>query len=402
MKTAATITNLNPVVVTSPESSDTEYGSLAAAFRDGYEQMSDSSKWKLKCTGRYVEDIIYRTLRRMPDNDTTFETQLGRSFTLDVTSDPMRQWFNPEEWAEIACAVPELPAAPFSFLESLLRFDGVKTTKDLRKALNETSYIAAGQAYDADLHWDMEWADQVIRSMYSLYDAPNKPLQLNNNAEDFFSNQLWATIVDRCFWNIKGITVQRKEITCMAVAERKNRNRNSTGTGNRAKMGYRVDGVVRTIEDETYEYAAMEVGKVQKTRTSSKWLNDGLKLARTLRDMLRRLLELVDNADTIMSHVQVAGVLTMGPLLQLLRICRSPGYVCLLTREKIERVPTHVADLSDLLLLLKCMLRAKNVVKSCVEIVKTRPERSLHDELFHGRKKAGPSLPWGADSPPAV
>lgn len=145
----------------------------------------------------------------------------------------------------------------------------------------------------------------------------------------------------------------------MAVAERKNRNRNSTGTGNRAKMGYRVDGVVRTIEDETYEYAAMEVGKVQKTRTSSKWLNDGLKLARTLRDMLRRLLELVDNADTIMSHVQVAGVLTMGPLLQLLRICRSPGYVCLLTREKIERVPTHVADLSDLLLLLKCMLRAK-------------------------------------------
>lgn len=127
--------------------------------------MSDSSKWKLKCTGRYVEDIIYRTLRRMPDNDTTFETQLGRSFTLDVTSDPMRQWFNPEEWAEIACAVPELPAAPFSFLESLLRFDGVKTTKDLRKALNETSYIAAGQAYDADLHWDMEWADQVIRSM---------------------------------------------------------------------------------------------------------------------------------------------------------------------------------------------------------------------------------------------
>lgn len=124
-------------------------------------------------------------------------------------------------------------------------------------------------------------------------------------------------------------------------------------------MGARVDGIVRTIEDDSYEYAVMEAGKVQKTTTTSKWLNDALKLARALRDILRRLQELVHNDDDMVRTLEVPGILTMGLSLQVLRISRPRGYICLLTREKEEKVPTDVRHLRDLLHLLKSMVRAK-------------------------------------------
>lgn len=157
----------------------------------------------------------------------------------------------------------------------------------------------------------------------------------------------------------------RSEITCVATAERRNRHRQTVTE--RSKLGARVDGVVRTISDKTYEFAAFEVGRAQQSSTSTKTLSDSLKLAKVLRDMLRRLHELVDNEeDPTGENIEVPGILTMGLQLQVLRVLRPRGsrYVCLLTREKPENVPSDVAHLSDLLHLLVRVLSAKVCVVS--------------------------------------
>lgn len=54
---------------------------------------------------------------------------------------------------------------------------------------------------------------------HTLYDAHDDLLRLKDNAEDFYSTQVWATIVDRCFWNIKGLTVQRSSSATSKLCE---------------------------------------------------------------------------------------------------------------------------------------------------------------------------------------
>lgn len=200
--------------------------SPSARFRSSYATLHDSVKWRLNSTGHYVEDILYRALRKAPDTNTSFAVQFGRSFSIDVTNETMRGWFEPEEWAELKAAIPKLPPPPEEFVDSLLRYEAVRSVGELREAAR-TSYLQE-EKYQRDRHWDREWAEAVLIGMYvgfllrrggcvlteftyrhALYDAPNQPLLLKDNAEDFYSTQLWASIIDRCFWNIPGVTVQR-------------------------------------------------------------------------------------------------------------------------------------------------------------------------------------------------
>lgn len=109
------------------------------------------------------------------------------------------------------------------------------------------------------------------------------------------------------------MTLERKEATCRATTVRKNRNRTKTGgITNRLKAGPRLDGVIRSIEDDFYEYGGIEVARSFSGVTSTKWLSDSLKLVKALRDMLFRLHELVDHDGTIVKRLQVVGVFNAG------------------------------------------------------------------------------------------
>lgn len=103
-----------------------------------------------------------------------------------------------------------------------------------------------------------------------------------------------------------------KESPCRATSVRKNRHRTKTGPGNRQKIGRRLDAIIRTVEDDYFEYGGMEVARTFNGITSSKWLGDSFKLAKALRDMLFRLHGLVDHNEAIVKRLQVVGVFNAG------------------------------------------------------------------------------------------
>lgn len=125
------------------------------------------------------------------------------------------------------------------------------------------------------------------------------------------------------------------------------------------KIGSRLDGIIRTVEDDYYEYGAVEVARTFNGVTSTKWLGDSFKLAKALRDMLLRLHELVGNDQSIVKRLQVVGVATAGLSFQYIRMNHPSGYVCLLQREKLQQVPKAVHDLPDLMHLLMNVAQMK-------------------------------------------
>lgn len=125
------------------------------------------------------------------------------------------------------------------------------------------------------------------------------------------------------------------------------------------KIGCRLDAIIRTVEDDYYEYGAMEVARTFNSVKSTKWLGDSFKLAKALRDMLFRLHELVDNDETIVKKLQVVGVTNAGLSFQYVRMSHPNGYVCLLQREKLQQVPKVVQGVVDLLHLLMNVVQVK-------------------------------------------
>jgi hypothetical protein len=174
---------------------------------------------------------------------------------------------------------------------------------------------------------------------------------------------------DMLHWNGRYFTVQKscvrladhpnsREVTCQSSALRKNRNR--TETSSRMKTGPRLDGVVRSVDDDSREFCAIESARRLRGGTSStKWLSDNAKLQKVLRDMLSRLVTLVDNDPQIVRRLQVVGISTAGLHLQVTRLCHRKGYVCLSTREQLFSVPDDVMQVKQLLLLLVAVVRTK-------------------------------------------
>jgi len=131
------------------------------------------------------------------------------------------------------------------------------------------------------------------------------------------------------------------------------------------KIGARLDAIIRTVEDDYYEYGGMEAAKTfVGGERSTKWLGDGFKLCRALRDMLMRLHVLLgdEEGEEIKGErkkIQVVGVATGGLALQWVRMGNVGGYVCCLQRERVMGVPKSVGGLHELMKLLMSVAQMK-------------------------------------------
>ena len=186
-----------------------------------------------------------------------------------------------------------------------------------------------------------------------LLEAPGEPLR-TAHLEDWYSSYIWSSILDDCLLDLPGMTVERKESPCRASSIRKNRHRTKS---HRMKLGARLDAIIRTVEDDYYEYGGMEVARTFNGVTSTKWLGDEFKLVRAMRDMLFRLHELVGGERG--TRLQVIGVTTAGLRCQWARLGCRAGYVCLLDKEKMGIVPMAVGGLHELLKLLMSVAQMK-------------------------------------------
>jgi hypothetical protein len=126
------------------------------------------------------------------------------------------------------------------------------------------------------------------------------------------------------------------------------------------KTGPRLDGVVRSVDDDSHEFCAIESApRLRGGFSATKWLSDNAKIQKVLRDMLSRLVTLVDNDPQIVRRLQVVGISTSGLNLQVTRLCHRKGYVCLSIREKLFGFPDDVMQLKQLLLLLIALVQTK-------------------------------------------
>lgn len=94
----------------------------------------------------------------------------------------------------------------------------------------------------------------------------------------------------------------------MAVTARKNKKRTRK---DKSKVGHRLDRIFR-MYDSNVEYGAIEVAKTFVRVNSTKSLKDGLKLGKTMHDILVCLGQLVNFDERKVRRLQIVGLLHSG------------------------------------------------------------------------------------------
>jgi hypothetical protein len=138
------------------------------------------------------------------------------------------------------------------------------------------------------------------------------------------------------------------------------------------KSGPRLDGIVRSVDDDSHEFCGIEAAPRLRGGTSAtKWLSDNAKLQKVLRDILSALAAAVAHERRVVQRLQVVGISTAGLACQVSRMCHRAGYVCVFTKETLNKIPDHIGQFKQLLLFLAAFAQ----VKVCVYI-------SLRDRGF--------------------
>nr|CAG8570074.1 10225_t:CDS:2 [Entrophospora candida] len=128
------------------------------------------------------------------------------------------------------------------------------------------------------------------------------------NLEAWFNCHVWNTVFDQAFGDVNAISVIRGESTSLASASRKNIKRLS---GEWRKMGCRIDLILRSIN----EFGAGEAGKSWVDKNGTKFLKEtGLKLPKTLKDMLVKLIEKAGWDEESRAKIQTVGIIHAGML----------------------------------------------------------------------------------------
>ncbi|KAA8901575.1 hypothetical protein FN846DRAFT_908926 [Sphaerosporella brunnea] len=315
---------------------------------------------------------------------------MPQRFTVDFDNETIRGLFS-DDWNAIVAEVPQLPALPLNFAQSLERFDQVTTTTDFRKVITTTSYLASGDDNDKDRYFDSEWAENAIRQFLLLFEHEDQPLRSKCH-ENWYSVNIWSPIIDGSFLSNPGVILVRGEFTCQSSILRRNRRR--------SEPSLRM----------SHEFCVMEVATTLRSKpTSKKWLTDKAKLTRVLRDMLSWLITLADHDRRVVDKLQVVGILTAGLDMQMSRRCQRKGYVCLLVRERLRSIPNDVRQFKELLIFLARFVPTKlshdrGLYHGIQQTIAGAFASALLDELLNDRltSKRGTvvaRLPQPADTP---
>jgi hypothetical protein len=245
-----------------------------------------------------------------------------------------------------------------------------------------------------------------------LWEHDEQPLR-TTHLEDWYTSNVWTRVVDDCFLSLPQVSLQRKEATCQSTALRRNRNRDEVST--RQKIGPRLDGLLRSTDDNSHEFCAIEAATELRGGTfNTKWLSDKAKLSKVLRDMLSRLISAVDHDADVVARLQVVGLSMAGLTMQAVRLCHGKGYVSLLVAEPSRTAPSAVGRLRELLKVLTEFVRVKAVLCETIHAfnarlpVVTDDEEAEHEAAEPGSGEAVssmtgrrriPRLPRPADTP---
>ncbi|CAG8610734.1 6670_t:CDS:2 [Funneliformis mosseae] len=357
-------------------------------FVDSYNAMSQSKKWILS-SGICVEDVLFNKGKQL-----SVESSI-HSWIIDLSYWEIKQLFTDDDWCEITEEVRELYER---VAKTLSRFRNIRTTADLRKVLETTSCRNKNELFDREIHFDVEWIDHVMRRFLMYYEDPDESLKLFH-LEGWYDANVWSLIIDCAFSNIRGLQTVRKDSSSIAVSRRKNRKRTQK---ERAKLGRRLDGILRTYNDNV-EYGAIEVKSSFVQINSTERLKDRLKLSKSMHDMLVCLTHLVKSNEDKIRQLQVVGLQHSGLKLQINRMSSTKGYISVLKGEDLNEIPTQIKNIKNLFMVLISVWRAKKMVMECIEVIDEKlpdlTEEEFIQEIINGGKMINRSV---TTSPPLV
>ncbi|CAG8640635.1 226_t:CDS:2, partial [Diversispora eburnea] len=211
---------------------------LKESFDKEYDKMKDHLKWKLNCTGRVVEDILYECM-----SDFTSE-HLIHSFTIDIDDPIIQGIFFPRELQEIEeTNVKEDPDLSSKLYENLARF----CNKKIMKEIDHEEY-----------NFEADTLKYSVHSLVRQYERTPNAFSLDHY-EAWYNVNVWGPIIDRTFDNIPNVDIARGESSSLASSDRKNRNRT---IDTRKKMGRKGDAIIRKLSGGMkLEFGGSEAGK---------------------------------------------------------------------------------------------------------------------------------------------
>ncbi|KAG0247364.1 hypothetical protein BG011_001614 [Mortierella polycephala] len=286
------------------------------------ERLDRTQFWRLRCSGRYVEDVLIQAAR-----DTCTVQQYLDTFNKD-------------------------------------------NIEDLHKAAD--AHLPIAGPYDHKMHWIYRWIRIAIENWLGLYCQQPAPLKASQQ-ESFWRNDVFG-MINSLFRDVQDLVVVHGELTSKDAAQRRNGDRAfpTDGSLERKRMGYRCDGLVQVLGHQPSNIGVLEAGKVF-DNTGSKVLLDTLNITRELHDMLRSRLQGL-HVTSRNRELTVMGFVVSGPTLMTL-FANSPGGYVVRVRpyHKELRIADDISHFRLNLRILKHLAVVKLVLLDTKDIIQEIP-----------------------------
>ncbi|GBB99867.1 hypothetical protein RclHR1_03660014 [Rhizophagus clarus] len=326
-----------------------------------FNSMKKEMMWKLS-TGRYVEEELFELGKKLE-----FEHAI-HSFIIDVDDVITRQHFNKAELDEIDDAPgPQVPELSDEIVEFLNKFINKTSLNDIRKIIKEMMF---DDNYNHEKDHDK---DYILYALYSLVREIQSESLRDLNLEAWFNCHVWNAIFDQAFGDLKAISVVRGESSSLASSSRKNSKRQS---GERRKIGRKGDWILRSISNGIKdEFGAGEAGKSWIDKNGTKVLEEkGLKLPKTLKDMLVKLMDKVDWDVEMCSKIQTVGMVHAGMMIMTVYMDNPKGYICRVRHDEPMEVSDNEENFSSILEILASVLNMKAAVRETMKVVHVKKQ----------------------------
>ncbi|RIA87204.1 hypothetical protein C1645_740297 [Glomus cerebriforme] len=334
-----------------------------------YNLMDKQYMWKLS-SGKFVEEELYKLGQGLE-----FEHAV-HSFILDIEDELIVEHFTETELREIDnTSIPEVPELSNEIDGFLNKFLGKTNLNEIRQIIKESSF---GNDYDHEKHHDL---DYICLALHSLVREIQNGSIKGTNLENWYNCHVWSVVFDQAFGDIRAIAVVRGESTSISTATRKNKKRRSE---ERRKIGHRGDWILRAVGNgKKDEFGAGEAGKDWVDEYGTKYIREtGLKLPKTLKDMLVNLMERIKWNEEVRRQIQTIGIIHAGLTMTIVYADNPKGYICRFQRCDLMEVPDTIEKFDSVLTILASVLNAKSAVQETVKMVQTGGQATKSTKSF--------------------
>lgn len=331
------------------------------------------SAWILS-SGTNVDSILIQHAKDLKCEDPI------HSFILDTSNTKIMRLFSPEDQREI-----KEPTRPRVLVDPrLVQFLATlhcTTILDLRTRLkiNDSDDITdyTGSEDLQEQRRIRRWAYSTLLSMADLFEHrdTNGYGTEHQKSEQWYNLHIWR-MLDDLLLNDPTLSLVRGEASSPASSMRKNQA--SREPGDRKRMGHRIDGLL-FARWENLEVGGCEIGAEEHDTEGAKYLQDGLKLMKLLKDQHDRIQEQRPTVPRL--EIETIGLQMLGRTLVVSSMDWCGGSFLRYRRENPVMVPITVAQTKELL---RCMSQILSVISRMhknIERIRHRQLGSLIDDL---------------------